>query len=208
MGLGKVYKLNLIVGTNEKVFCSEEDFDFSLFDEELSYVPLTVQLVEVDVDNDAEKVIGYFDGYYFDIDYINEHGASIFSVLDMISGDTCGAYDTLFDSDEMLKDEYSSICDNFFYLDRIYIEKEYRNRGYAKKLLKNMDKIISKMAKLEIGLIVTCCQNFEIENGEEKIIRNDKELKQKLISLYEKTGFEMADNYSDAIYMVKVVAPF
>lgn len=204
MDKDKVYKIKLAVGENEK-YIYDNDIEFDSYDEEFSYLPITVKVVEIDIDKDIEKIVAYFEGLYFDVDYINEHNESIFNILDMINVDTCGIYENLFESDGIVKDEYISMCDNFFYLDRIYVNKEYRNRGFAKLLLNKMDEIIRKMARLDIGLIVTCCQNFESVDGEEKMIRDNKELKQKLISLYENTGFKRTNSDIDSIYLVKMI---
>ena len=35
----------------------------------------------------------------------------------------------------MIKKEYESMWPNVFYIERLYVEKEYRNKGYAKALL-------------------------------------------------------------------------
>ena len=68
-----------------------------------------------------------------------------------LEGDIFGIYETLFE-DGILKEEYETIFGNIFYIHRIYINKEYRNKGYAKMLLNNLNNIITNILKYYCGL--------------------------------------------------------
>lgn len=176
--------------------------DFSDLSESLSYCPVTIELVETNESESKQKTIASLFGYFYDVEYMYNYGQSIFDAFDMVSGDTCELYNVLFDRDGYIKDEYESFCDNVFYIDRLYVEKDYRNKGYAKLMLNQIGEIIKYVAKLNIGIIAVCAQPFEINGNEEKMIKDNKELKRKLIELYKNTGFQETDNTYD--YLVKV----
>ena len=176
--------------------------DFSNSSELLSYCPVTIELVETNESESKQKTIASLFGYFYDVEYMYNYGQSIFDAFDMVSGDTCELYNVLFDRNGYIKDEYESFCDNVFYIDRLYVEKDYRNKGYAKLMLNQIGEIIKYVAKLNIGIIAVCAQPFEINGNEEKMIKDNKELKRKLIELYKNTGFQETDNTYD--YLVKV----
>ena len=176
--------------------------DFSDLSELLSYCTVTIELVETNESESKQKTIASLFGYFYDVEYMYNYGQSIFDAFDMVSGDTCELYNVLFDRDGYIKDEYESFCDNVFYIDRLYVEKDYRNKGYAKLMLNQIGEIIKYVAKLNIGIIAVCAQPFEINGNEEKMIKDNKELKRKLIELYKNTGFQETDNTYD--YLVKV----
>ena len=176
--------------------------DFSDLSESLSYCTVTIELVETNECESKQKTIASLFGYFYDVEYMYNYGQSIFDAFDMVSGDTCELYNVLFDRDGYIKDEYESFCDNVFYIDRLYVEKDYRNKGYAKLMLNQIGEIIKYVAKLNIGIIAVCAQPFEINGNEEKMIKDNKELKRKLIELYKNTGFQETDNTYD--YLVKV----
>ena len=176
--------------------------DFSYLSESLSYCPVTIELVETNESESKQKTIASLFGYFYDVKYMYNYGQSIFDAFDMVSWDTFELYNFLFDRDGYIKDEYESFCDNVFYIDRLYVEKDYRNKGYAKLMLNQIGEIIKYVAKLNIGIIAVCAQPFEINGNEEKMIKDNKELKRKLIELYKNTGFQETDNTYD--YLVKV----
>ena len=176
--------------------------DFSDSSESLSYCPVTIELVETNESESKQKTVASLFGYFYDVEYMYNYGQSIFDAFDMVSGDTCELYNVLFDRNGYIKDEYESFCDNVFYIDRLYVENDYRNKGYAKLMLNQIGEIIKYVAKLNVGIIAVCAQPFEINGNEEKMIKDNKELKRKLIELYKNTGFQETDNTYD--YLVKV----
>ncbi len=180
-----------------------EKFEFNELSDLISYYPITMELIEKSDDNDNQKTIVSLSGYFYDMDYIYKYGLSLFDTFDMCSGDTNKLYDILFDGEEKIKIDYQTFSDNIFYLDRIYVEKDYRNKGYAKLLLKQLEDLIKYVFKLNVGIIVVCAQPFEKNGVEEKMIRDDKTLKRKLIELYKNVGFKEINNNYD--YLVKVI---
>ena len=96
----------------------------------------------------------------------------------------------------MIKEEYESMY-NLFYIERLYVEKEYRNKGYAKSLLNEINDIIRDILKLNVGQIIVYANPFEINNGADEMIRSNKVLNNKLLNLYKTTGFKEIDDNSN-----------
>ena len=162
-----------------------------------------MELIEKSDHNDNQRTIVSLSGYFYDMDYIYKYGQNLFDIFDMCSDDTNKLYDILFDEEENIKIDYQTFSDNIFYLDRIYVEKDYRNKGYAKLLLKQLEDLIKYVVKLQVGILVVCAQPFEKDGDGEKMIRDDKVLKRKLIELYKNVGFKETNSNYD--YLVKVI---
>ena len=108
--------------------------------------------------------------------------------------------------DDMIKEEYESMWPNVFYIERLYVGKEYRNKGYAKTLLNEISNIIRDILKLNVGQIIVYANPFEVNNGNDEMIKNNKVLSNKLLNLYKTTGFKEIDD--DPSYLIKVCEKF
>ena len=126
-------------------------FEFNELSDLISYYPITMELVEKSDSNDNQKTIVSLSGYFYDMDYIYKYGQSLFDTFDMCGDDTNKLYDILFDEEENIRIDYQTFSNNIFYLDRIYVEKDYRNKGYAKLLLKQLEDLIKYVFKLDVG---------------------------------------------------------
>ncbi len=207
----RFFKLEVNFGRSSLNFYNSfKKIDFANFEEELSYFPVDIKLYEVyyqDDDNDEQddnkELIATIDGIFYDMDYAYDYGLNLFNIFDMENGDTALIYDALFDGNRKIKEKYRTYNNNIFYLDRIYVEKKYRNKGYAKLLLNQLDDIVKYMAKLNVGIIVVCSQPFEKEGEEQKMITDDKKLQEKLNLLYKSAGFKKTNNEYN--YLVKVI---
>lgn len=101
----------------------------------------------------------------------------------------------------MIKEEYESMY-NLFYIERLYVEKEYRNKGYAKVLLSKISDIVRDIFKLNVIQIIVYANPFEISNSGDEMIRDSSDLDEKLLQLYKTAGFEKIDE--DCRYLIKV----
>lgn len=183
---------------------NKEKINFEELEDTLSSYVVYLELVEKQEDSDEEELIATLRGNYFDIDYAWNHGLCLFDIFDMVSGDTNVISNIFFDEEQNLKSEFETDNGNIFYLDRIFVEKNHRNKGYAKLLLNQLDEIVRYILKLNAGIIVVCAQPFEKNNGKEKIIRNDKTLQNKLIKLYEENGFNLVKDLKYK-YLFKII---
>ena len=174
-------------------------------DESVCNYRIDINLIEKDFETMKEKTIASLKGVYFDLAYALDNGISTYEVFDMYSADTFAFYEILYE-DGMIKEEYESIWPNVFYIERLYVEKEYRNKGYAKALLNEINDIIRDILKLNVGQIIVYANPFEVNNGDDEMIRNNKDLDKKLLNLYKIAGFEEIDD--DPSYLIKVCEKF
>lgn len=123
----------------------------------------------------------------------------------MYSADTFNFYEILYE-DDMINEKYESMWSNVFYIERLYVEKKYRNKGYAKALLNEINNIIRNILKLNVGQIIVYANPFEINNGADEMIRSNKVLNNKLLNLYKTTGFKEIDDNPN--YLIKVCEKF
>ena len=104
--------------------------------------------------------------------------------------------------DDMIKEEYESIWPNVFYIERLYVEKEYRNKGNAKALLSKLGDITRDIFKLNVSQIIVYTNPFKVNNGDDEMIRNSRDLDEKLLQLYKIAGFEEIDEAPR--YLIKI----
>ena len=174
-------------------------------DESVCNYCIDINVIEKDLDTMKEKTIASLKGVYFDLAYAMDNGISAYEVFDMYSADTFSFYEILYE-DDMIKAEYESMWSNVFYIKRLYVEKEYRNKGYAKSLLNEINDIIRDILKLNVGQIIVYANPFEINNGADEMIRSNKVLNNKLLNLYKTTGFKEIDDNPN--YLIKVCEKF
>ncbi len=127
-----------------------------------------------------------------------ENGWSIFDLFDLIDSEKQGVYEYLFDDDEP-NDNYVGVDRDVLYIDKIFIEKKYRNMGIGSIIVKELPKLIKQILKLRPGCIVLLANPFEIEGKDFKPTRDKKKI-ENLIKFYAKNGFTRIDNTQ---YLVK-----
>lgn len=174
-------------------------------DESVCSYRIDINVIEKDLDTMKEKTIASLKGVYFDLAYAMDNGISTYDVFDMYSADTFAFYEILYE-DDMIKKEYESMWPNVFYIERLYVEKEYRNKGYAKALLNEISNIIRDILKLNVGQIIVYANPFEVNNGNDEMIKNNKVLNNKLLNLYKTTGFKEIDDNPN--YLIKICKKF
>ena len=127
-----------------------------------------------------------------------ETGWSIFDLFDLIDSEKQGVYKYLFDDDEP-NSNYVGMDRDVLYIDKIFIEKKYRNMGIGSKLVEELPRLIKQILKLRPGCIVLLANPFEIEVDELKPTREKKKI-EKLIEFYTRNGFQ---RIKDTQYLVK-----
>lgn len=109
-----------------------------------------------------------------------------------------------------LKDKYRSMefTENVIYLERLFIKPEFRNLGYAKFIMNNINKILSRLVISQFACMVMIPAAFEYANPVDyKELLNDdqipdgKKLTEKLYRFYKKCGFKNIPN-SSVLYKV------
>lgn len=178
-----------------------------IFDEDMSYnIPMIINIYaidddifddECDFDEEENKIeVGYIKFNYFDIELAYAEGVNVFDIFDMTCTEIASIQPYLFDKDGF-PSRYAGFNANIIYIDRLFINKEFRNQGIGGMILKNIYSIIRYMAKLDVGCVALLANPFE-ENSDTTI--DDKDQIEKLIKFYEKCGFERIE---ETQYMFK-----
>lgn len=77
-------------------------------------------------------------------------GKYIFDAFDSISGDTCVLYENILTHDSIV-DKCVGMDMNIFYIQNFFITEKYRNLGYGRRIIKNLDEILRFFLNHEIG---------------------------------------------------------
>ena len=175
-----------------------EEIDISCSEKELLNQRYFLTIYKTDEELNKQEAIGKIEMTYMDVWMAEETGYSVFDLFDLIDSEKQGVYDYLFDDDEP-NSEYVGMDRDVLYVDKIFIEKQYRNIGIVSKIVKEMPRLIRQILKLRPGCLVLLANPFEIENGKFKSIRDKKKI-EKLVKFYVENGFQRIKNTQ---YLVK-----
>lgn len=156
--------------------------------------------------------IGTMEVLLYSVDNAVNNHERVIDVADSKNQEVSDAILKLFNSkNNWLKDKYRGeyFTDNVLYLERLFIKPKYRGLGYGKFVLKNIDKILSRLVIAEFACMVMLPAAFEyVETEEYKNLLNDREipngkkLTEKLYKLYKKHGFKVVTG-SRALYKIR-----
>ena len=187
--------LNLVFEVDYPNLNMNNKLDWGSYSDFLAVITATIKLVDKN-----NKTICYLNGMYFDLDYMYEEGVSIFDTFDFYT-DALGIYENMFDSNGDIILDTDTLSNNIFYINRLYVEKEHRNKGYASLILNNIENIIRYIFKFKVDYIVLLPQSFE--KSDKGIECYNVENLQKLVNFYKKNGFKELNDSSG--YLVKIV---
>lgn len=176
----------------------DEELDISCSDESLLNQKYFLTIYKTDEELIKQERIGKIEMTYMDVLMAEETGWSIFDLFDLIDSEKQGVYKYLFDDDEP-NSNYVGMDRDVLYIDKIFIEKKYRNMGIGSKLVEELPRLIKQILKLRPGCIVLLANPFEIEVDELKPTREKKKI-EKLIEFYTRNGFQ---RIKDTQYLVK-----
>lgn len=133
------------------------------------------------VDNSTMDIIGTASGYLVKLDWDEEPVDEVLlDIADSISGDFCEAVDIMFHGSRIWTYQPAQ---RFFYLDRIEINENLRNKGLGTKFLNEISKHINK--KVDLMLLTVSPTEIKSEDKE----KFDK-YRNKLKSFYIKQDFD------------------
>ena len=177
----------------------DKQINIEYFNESLLNKKYFLIIYEADEDLNKKEKIGQIEMTYMDIVLAESLDYSIFMLFDMIDDDKQGIYQYLFDNLEEPNDQYVGMDTNVLYIDKIYIEKKYRNMGIGKKIVQELPKMVRSILKLRPGCLVLLANPFEMKEGE-LVANREKEKIEELIKFYINNGFERIE---DTQYLVK-----
>jgi GNAT superfamily N-acetyltransferase len=122
--------------------------------------------------------------------------SSDINLMDMayqIPGDTLVIAEHICDSNGNVKSVYVG-NDKFVILDKIYIEPEYRNKGYGTLIAKHLLMTLNDAYDHNIDSIILYASMYEIEDCEEMDLPTFNDQSEKLIRFYEKAGYVNSGN--------------
>ena len=176
-----------------------KEIDIEYFNESLLNKMYFFTIYEADEDFNKTEKIGQIEMTYMDIWLAESLDYSIFMLFDMIDADKQDVGRYLFDSYQEKNDNYVGMDKDVLYIDKIYIEKKYRNKGLGRKIVQELPRMVRSILKLRPGCLVLLANPFEMEEGE-LVANRDKEKIEKLIEFYVNNGFERIE---DTQYLVK-----
>lgn len=145
-------------------------------------------------DDDFEDIkLGFLHGSYFKIDDMDNDGISKFDVFDSISQETYEVYSNLFDSHGIEKKGCIGINGNVFSIDRLHIEKEYRNCGIGRRVITDLEKILQYSLNCKVGNFILLPSALEKVGESLKQVDDEKlydTLTKRLQKFYRSIGFK------------------
>lgn len=148
---------------------------------------------EGEFDDFEDIELGFLHGTYFKIDNMDNDGINKFDVFDSISQETYDVYSNLFDSHGIEKEGRIGINGNVFSIDRLYIEKEYRNCGIGRRVITDLEKILQYSLNCKVGNFILLPSALEKVGESLKQIDDEKAhgtLTKRLQKFYRSIGFK------------------
>lgn len=176
----------------------ENELDISCSDMDLLNQKYFLQIYKSDEELNETGKIGEIEMTYMDVSMADEMGYSVYDLFDMIDSEKQGVCHYLFDGDEP-NENYVGIDEDVIYINKIFIDKDFRNLGIGSIIVKELPKLVRNILKLKPGCFVLLANPFEIKEGKFTPTRNKSKI-EKLVRFYEKSGFERIE---DTQYLVK-----
>lgn len=157
------------------------------------YIDILGSIKEGEFDDFEDIKLGFLHGTYFKIDDMDNEGISKFDVFDSISQETYEVYSNLFNSDDIQKEDVIGINGNVFSVDRLYIEKEYRDCGIGRRVIKDLEKILQYSLNCKVGNFILLPSAIEKVGGNLKQVSDEMEyvtLTKRLEKFYRNIGFK------------------
>lgn len=186
------------------------DFPYSDY-----FTNITVEIYEQEYDEDFEIIsdlqIGIMEVILYDVESVINNNKSVTDVIDSKSQELSDALSLIFNyKNNRLKDKYRNyeFYENVVYLERLFIKPKFRNLGYAKIIMNQLDKILSRLLTTNFVCMVMLPSAFEYTDPDTyKDLLNDSEipdgekLTKNLFKFYQKYGFRPVTG-SRALYKI------
>ncbi|MBE5821549.1 MAG: GNAT family N-acetyltransferase [Clostridiales bacterium] len=179
-------------------YIDNNEINYSYSNEKLMNSIYYLTIYKTDEDDNKEEKIGYIEMTYMDVNMATDMDYSIYDLFDLIDSEKQGICEYLYDGDDF-NDDYVGADLDILYIDRIFIEKKYRNNGIGSLIVEKLPRLIRDILKLRPGALVLLANPYDIENDETIRNTNKKDI-EKLIKFYEINGFERIE---DTQYLVR-----
>jgi GNAT superfamily N-acetyltransferase len=196
-----------------QTYSDDVEEDNYSYEDYFTLIPIQIyeQEVNEDFETISEKEIGIMEVCLFDVESAINNHESVVNIADSQNQELSDAILKLFSRrDNGLKDKYRSLnfTENVVYIERLFIKPSFRNLGYAKEIMKNLESILSRLIITDFACMVMLPAAFEYSDSETyKDLLNDseipdgKKLTEKLYKFYKRYGFKTVYG-SRALYKV------
>lgn len=166
-------------------------------------INVDIDIIGIKIDSDEEVKIGKVEGNYFESDMVIDD-YTFYAMCDDKGADLEPLASAITDREGYIKESICKFYENLMYIDRIYIEEEYRGVGIASFVIESLNEVLQYTTELEPNVYILLPKPQEkdkdgqignMEDGEQKEI-----CMQKLIKLYKRLGFKKIRNTN---YMIK-----
>ena len=164
-----------------------------------------ISVFATNLDTEEKVGIGKITGRFFESEMVMDD-ASFYDVCDSIDTDLEHMAAAIVGEDGCIKEEICEIDENLMYIDRIYINEEFRGLGIASYILSSLNDILEYSVNLSPSVLILLPAPQEI--GKDGLLQEardeemNKKNKRRLFRLYERLRFEKLE-YSN--YMIKKV---
>lgn len=172
----KMYNTFDMENLNEKELMEYQEY-LDLFDNEHEeFDKFGKVVISIDAeDNGYSTNAGYISGYIFEEGYKFEGNLHI---LDEISADLHEFGSSMFNKTINPTIVRGVVKNNLFFIDKLYVEKEFRGKGYGTFILEHIDEVM----EIKIDSVILDAFPFGF-SGNQTVAQN------RLIEFYERNGF-------------------
>lgn len=138
----------------EYIYEETAEWKGKLEPQEKYLIPTHISIYGMNLYTDEEKEIVVIRAYFFEPEILIED-SSFWEVCDAESGDLEAMAEAITDEGLSISEEICSENASIFYIDEIFMDKEYRNLDIGSYVIQNLDEFLFFSSNLNIGTIVT-----------------------------------------------------
>lgn len=188
------------------IYCIDSNMEDAInFQEpnEKYVINIWIDIIGIKKDSDEEIEIGKLEGNYFEAEVIIDD-YSFYDICDCKGADLEPLAAAITDSEGYIKESICEFDENLMYIDRIYIEEEYRGAGIASFVIESLNEVLQYTTELNPNVYILLPKPQEKdENGKIGNMKDEQQKEicmEKLLKLYKKLGFKKIRNSN---YMIK-----
>lgn len=188
------------------IYCTDSNIEDAINSQEPSgkyIIDVWIDIIGIKKDSDKEINIGRLEGNYFESEMLIDD-YTFYETCDCKGADLEPLASAITNKDGYIKESICEFDENLMYIDRIYIDEEYRGAGIASFVIESLNEILQYTTGLNPNVYILLPKPQEKdENGKISNMKDEQQKEicmQKLSKLYKKLGFKKIRNTD---YMIK-----
>jgi len=188
------------------IYCIDSDIEDAINGQEPNekyIIDVWIDIIGIKMDSDEEVKIGKLEGNYFEADVVIDD-YTFYEICDCKGADLEPLAAAITDSNGYIKDSICEFDQNLMYIDRIYIDEEYRGAGIASFVIESLNEILQYTTEINPSVYILLPKPQEKDKkGNMCNVEEEKQKEicmKKLLKLYKKLGFKKIRNTN---YMIK-----